>query len=273
MRRIYKASAAKFPDKDYRNEDSVLAEQGRLAISDGAGGCGLYADEWSKYLLEKLPQEPIVSFDGLNGWLDGIWEDFYNRHEQLAKEQDGLFLKKFYEEGSCATLAAAWEAADVWHWAAYGDSVVFHYNRETKELEHSFTELADFSHLPFLIDFNELRAESFRCGSFTTDASSVVFVASDALSHYLLSAYLLGDREKNAEELERASHGENAGFVAAIERLPKGDYYETTLRPLLQAAEDGQTFRKYMDELYEAQLIDRDDYSLAAIDLSDRQTD
>ena len=61
-------------------------------------------------------------------------------------------LNKFYIEGSCATVAAAWQTNDdECRWIAYGDSVVSHYNRHTGLLQHSFTRLADFSNPPRLV--------------------------------------------------------------------------------------------------------------------------
>ena len=35
------------------NEDSIFFSDNCIAVSDGAGGCGLYADEWSRYLIEQ----------------------------------------------------------------------------------------------------------------------------------------------------------------------------------------------------------------------------
>ena len=49
----------------------------------------------------------------------GIWEPFYNEHEERAKEGDGILLNKYYNEGACATIAAAWITGDkqckLWH--------------------------------------------------------------------------------------------------------------------------------------------------------------
>lgn len=134
------------------NEDAVFCSPLCIAVSDGAGGCGLYADEWSRYLMEHLPKDaPLCSFAEFDEWVDGIWEAFYNEHEERAKEGDGILLNKFYNEGSCATVAAVWKSNDKeCRWIAYGDSVIFHYNRHTELLEHSFTRLADFSNPPRL---------------------------------------------------------------------------------------------------------------------------
>ena len=101
-------SIAKWNDH-VANEDSFFSSDTCIAVSDGAGGCGLFADEWSQYLIEQLPKnKPITSFTELDEWVDSIWESFYNEHEEKAKQGDGILLNKFYNEGSCATIAAAW---------------------------------------------------------------------------------------------------------------------------------------------------------------------
>ena len=36
------------------NEDAAIAKDCLIAVSDGAGGGGVFADLWSKYLVEHL---------------------------------------------------------------------------------------------------------------------------------------------------------------------------------------------------------------------------
>ena len=75
------------PNDHTPNEDAVFCSPQCIAVSDGAGGCGLYANEWSRYLIEHLPKDaPLSSFTELDEWVDGIWEAFYNEHEERAKE-------------------------------------------------------------------------------------------------------------------------------------------------------------------------------------------
>ena len=69
------------------NEDAVLARDGIIAISDGAGGGGVFAEEWSRFLLEHLPDTPLTSFQEFDRWVDGIWEFFYNQYEVFAQLQ------------------------------------------------------------------------------------------------------------------------------------------------------------------------------------------
>ena len=43
------------------NEDAAIARDNMIAVSDGAGGGGLFAERWSRYLLDNLPESPILS--------------------------------------------------------------------------------------------------------------------------------------------------------------------------------------------------------------------
>ena len=86
------------------NEDAVKATDCMIAVSDGAGGGGVYAERWSAYLVNHLPEIPIKSFEELDSWIEEIWEPFYNACEETAKQEGGMLLDKFYDEGSFATL-------------------------------------------------------------------------------------------------------------------------------------------------------------------------
>ena len=48
------------------NEDAVKARDNMIAVSDGAGGGGVYAERWSSYLVNHLPEVPIKSFNELD---------------------------------------------------------------------------------------------------------------------------------------------------------------------------------------------------------------
>ena len=44
------------------NEDAVNVSENFVAISDGAGGGGVFADLWSQYLVDHITTEPISDF-------------------------------------------------------------------------------------------------------------------------------------------------------------------------------------------------------------------
>ena len=64
------------PEQGCINEDAVIARENIIAVSDGAGGGGLFAARWSKYLLNHLPSTPISSADELDAWIRYIWEPY-----------------------------------------------------------------------------------------------------------------------------------------------------------------------------------------------------
>ena len=245
------------------NEDHAIAGEHLIAVSDGAGGGGIYADEWSEYLATNLPASPIRSFEEFDSWIDCIWEQFYNDHEQKAKAEGGMVLNKFYDEGSFATLVAVWHAEGKAYWIAYGDSVAFCYNPESGRLQHSFTSLADFNKPPYLINCkDELKEAGFRCGEFAVEKGDVLFCASDALSHYLLMMYELAHCGQFADELvaaEKAGSKESAFIKNAS---AKAADFDAVLQKLLNC-NNTLNFERHLGRLYKNKLIALDDYSFA----------
>ena len=84
-------SLAKF-EEGIVNEDAVIARKELIAVSDGAGGGGVFAERWSQYLVDHLPVKPIKNYKEFDKWIDGIWEPFYIDCEEEAKKVGGLFL-------------------------------------------------------------------------------------------------------------------------------------------------------------------------------------
>lgn len=261
MRNYFKRSVHKF-EKNVLNEDAAIAKKNVIAVSDGAGGGGVFAERWSKYLLKNLPQSPIVSFQELDAWIDGIWEPFYNECEVEAKIRGGLFLDKFYDEGSFATLAAAWKINSCeWQWMTYGDSVVFCYDMNSGSLDYSPIRLADFNKAPYLIsDKDPLKEEGFKYGNFKTNESSILFAATDALSHYILMMYEISRKEANSEEIEEAlaAKTKNSNYIESAISM---DYsFPKVISELLNRSTD---FKAKLWKLKKESLLAHDDYSIA----------
>lgn len=268
MIKIKSITIGKF-EKNAINEDSVAVRRNMVAVSDGAGGGGLFADRWSKYLVKNLPQEPIVSVEQLDAWIGDIWESYYNKAEALAKQLGGMALDKFYDEGSFATLAVVWQQEnDVCQWMTYGDSVVFHYDYVTQKLWHSFGSLADFDKPPFLINCkDELPSEGFKGGNFPFKKTSMVFVTSDALAHYILMMYELSQRGAYREEIARADNAgsKNSNFIKRAASLPSFKFETMVIEKLRKAVYDRNFCKKWLSSLYQKGLLALDDYSLVVM--------
>ena len=253
-------SLAKF-EEGITNEDAAIARKEIIAVSDGAGGGGVFAERWSQYLVDHLPEKVIKNFKAFDKWVDGIWEPFYNEHEEIAKKEGGLFLNKFYDEGSFAALVAVWKSG---HWICYGDSVAFCYNRKSKELQHSFTRLADFNNPPYLINCKDpLDEKGFRCGKFDVDEDCVVFAASDTLAHYILMMYEVEHRERYANELQEAidAQTKNSNFVKTAMTIDGLNFEKDVIHKLLNCS-SWPILQNHIKGLKNKGLIGHDDYSL-----------
>lgn len=253
-------SLAKFED-GIVNEDAAIAKDNVIAVSDGAGGGGVFAERWSQYLVNHLPDKPIKNYKAFDKWIDGIWESFYNDCEREAKEIGGLFLNKFYDEGSFATLVAVWKNG---MWISYGDSVAFCYNKKTGKLQHSFTRLVDFNNPPYLINCKDpLDEKGFRTGQFKVDDDCIVFAASDTLAHYILMMYEVTHRDWYGEELIEAidAQTKNSNFIKSAMRLRKIDFTKVVIQKL-ENCKYPKRLKLHIGRQKRWGFIGHDDYSL-----------
>ena len=254
-------SIAKFEENSL-NEDAALVKQEMIAVSDGAGGGGLFADRWSKYLVEHLPEDPIIDFESFDAWIDGIWEYFYNECEREATQEGGILLNKFYDEGAFATVVAVWKNGQ---WISYGDSVAFCYDCKTGILQHSFGRLSDFNNPPFLVNCKDPLIENgFRCGRFELNDDCMVFAASDALAHYILMMYEVNHADRYDAELQEAVNAQtkDSNFIRMAMGIKKKDFYQDVIRKLSNCRNQ-TNFMRHLTKLRKMGLIAHDDYSLA----------
>lgn len=254
-------SLAKF-EEGITNEDAAIAREKIIAVSDGAGGGGVFADCWSQYLVNNLPEKPIKNYKAFDKWTDGIWEAFYNEFEEKAKAEGGMLLNKFYDEGSFATLVAVWNDGQ---WVGYGDSVAFCYNKKTGVMQHSFTRLGDFNNPPYLINCKDpLDEKGFRKGKFEIDNDCIVFAASDTLAHYILMMYEVAHQDQFAEELQEAiaAQTKNSNFIKAAMRLRKRNFTKDVIQKLENCKYEN-LLTSHIRRLKRWGLIGHDDYSIA----------
>lgn len=246
------------------NEDAAIAKESLIAVSDGAGGGGVFADLWSRYLVEHLPDEPIGVFPAFDKWIDSIWEPFYNDCEEKAKAEGGMLLNKFYDEGSFATLVAVWKNGQ---WISYGDSVAFCYDKKTGGLQHSFGRIADFNNPPYLVNCKDpLNEQGFKSGQFDVHPDSMIFAASDALAHYILMMYELANKDKYLEELQEAldAQTKNSSYIRTAVRIKKIDFEKDVLKKMVESKNAGN-IRRHLQSLRRNGLVAHDDYSLVIL--------
>ena len=152
-------------------------------------------------------------------------------------------------------------------WVSYGDSVAFCYNRKTKELQYSFTRLADFNNPPYLINCKDpLDENGFRNGQFEIDKDCMVFATSDALAHYILMMYEIDHQNQYAEELQEAidAQTKNSNYIKAAMRLRKIDFAKDVIQKLENCRYEKQLML-HIGRLKRWGFIGHDDYSIAIL--------
>lgn len=251
------------------NEDAALSRNNVIAVSDGAGGGGMFAERWSRYMLEYLPDTPICSAKELNSWIGQIWELFYNQCEADAKQMGGMSLEKFYDEGSFATLVALWRTSETTcHWMSFGDSVAFCYDFTIHKLIHTFGNLGDFDDPPYLINCkDEINGKGFKSGEWNINDDSVMFAASDSLAHYILMMYEVSRKDTYVQELQKAEarHSKNENYIRMAQALPTINFERKVLCKLLNCANHPTNFKRHIESLLRKGLLAVDDYSFAVL--------
>ncbi len=250
------------------NEDRFRLEN-PIAVSDGAGGAGLFTGEWAEYLCNHLPVEPISTFELFTGWINSIWEPFCNNHQPVA-ESRGIGAK-FLSDGSWATLVSVWlpESNDLpFRWLAYGDSTIFVFDLEAKNLDFcSVRDINLYNESPFLINWKEDPLPAgFSCGEFILNKNQIILLASDAMSQYILLGYLLQHKSESAKEqldLLAASGSRLLVQLAKMKIAPNATlFFDDTLPKLIESLHSNENFQTLTNNLKQQGHLAFDDYTL-----------
>lgn len=252
------------------NEDSVICKDNLIAISDGAGGYGILADKWSKYLLEKLPIQPVLNFKDFDLWLGSIWEEFFNKYEPLIKKKDPFVQNKFYQEGSCATLIAVWHNENSINWIQYGDSSIFIYNKTTKQFRLKSPEnVTEFLSNPRLINWKDVPSVKYlKIGEDKIKEDEILMIASDALSVYLFLSSIACEKRKLKDNEKNILSTHLEQYLNNLMGMSYSNYYNDVIVPLVDSSKTEKSFQKYLKQLFDKKLIASDDYSFAGIEFS-----
>lgn len=247
------------------NEDAAKATSEWIAISDGAGGGGVFADRWSDYLVKHVPETSITDYSSFDEWIDGIWEPFYNEYEEIAKKEGGMLLNRFYDEGSFATIVIVWKDGQ---WISYGDSVAFCFDRKSGKLQHSFTRLVDFNAPPYLVNCKDPTDEKgYKCGKFDIHSDCVVFAASDTLAHYILMMYEVAHQDQFIDELQEAVNAQtkNSNFIKVAMSQKSMNFEKDVINKLLNC-KNIWNLKQHLQSRKRNGLIGHDDYSFATFE-------
>ena len=250
--------------KNRKNEDALFVSKQVTAISDGAGGVGILADEWSKTLVTNIPDKPFINAKSIDKWVSFFWEDFYNSHLEELKE-DPWKIRKFEEEGSLATLSALWQVGEnKFEYRSYGDSAMFVFNKNTGELkiQNNLKPVNSFTASPPLINWQteHLPEEYFFPQSIELNSDEEIILATDGIAMYIHGAWLI---YKDAVD-DGISESKMQKIVDYFGANPITDFAKWILQ-LKKALNSGKTFNKLTKDWYKHRCLPNDDYTIVFI--------
>ncbi|CAA6606510.1 Putative serine/threonine phosphatase 2C [Rhodospirillaceae bacterium LM-1] len=259
----------------HRSRDGLMA-----AVSDGAGGTGLFCGAWAETLVNRLPRRPIVGIGELNRWLDGFCLSFRSDYAQKAKSQP-VKHTKFVREGSCAALAVCWltflRSRTVMRWLGYGDSQIMVFDRTGPRpvLATSYPpNLSDLDRTPALLNWKDLpNKDRLSTGAVTLPACATIVVASDGIGQYIMLRYLAlhvpgTSNSKMAEEFSRLAGGDSKfGDAIRAHRKQAQEPFSRLLESLRQALKSDRAFLAYVRARHKEGLLANDDATLLLIDI------
>ncbi len=169
------------------NEDRVRIAESFVALADGAGGTGILCGEWAEFLLNKIPEQPIMAFEDFKAWFEQNIDDFLEKYEPFVT-QDSYKMRRFYEEGSASTLVVVWQKGNKFYWITYGDSHIFVLNKNRiRTFPHK--SAADFERGTYLLNWTNQPNEAGFNHGYCSKTSSFV-LATDAISKHIFEKYI-----------------------------------------------------------------------------------
>ena len=256
------------------NEDKYFfnKEVNFISLSDGAGGYGIFANEWAEHLTLNISPQHFDSIDIFQKQINEERIKFFNLKEQWLNENNPNYLEKFFREGSAATYVGVQinPEENKFRAIAYGDSAFFLIRPKDKSFMISNVNFDVFTNYPHLIECtnNNIENEYLYFKDIEFEQGDILILASDAIAQYLLIEFMLFDNKDSytINTYLKYPHA-LANYINAIKNLRAAvplDFYEL-INNLYNFNEDD--FKILTKQLQELHALSQDDYTLILLAL------
>lgn len=196
--KTYKQSVHNFIDKisENENEDAVNyivdSHFERIAVSDGAGGAGIFCKSWAEYLVKNQPEVPFSNINETKKWFLKLSESFYKRNIESINKMDPFILEKFVKEGSYATLLFAWwnNQTNILNYTGIGDTTLFVFSENANEftpvLITPINEQKSLDDFPKLLNWNKELNFDLLINEIELKTNDVFIICSDSIARWMI---------------------------------------------------------------------------------------
>jgi hypothetical protein len=246
-----------------------------FAMSDGAGGAGIYCKEWANYIVENQPEFPILSNEEANIWFQKISKSFYEFIKPIVN-YDNIFIgERFDSEGSYATLLYVWvsKTEKKYFLSGIGDTTLFHFKKTNDDYSISLIEpISKQSSLddnPCLINWQKPTENSLLSKCIEYENGDTMIICTDSLSRRIIYQLLLINQFETeqclSEKINKTYRRDFLEHLKINQRVFKMNEFVAYLRNLIGM--NSKSFRSELTKWVERNELEKDDYSFIIIDL------
>ena len=261
------------------NEDAIgISENSNFhlfAMSDGAGGAGIYCKEWANFIVNNQPEFPILSDEEANNWFQNISQSFYEFIKPKVN-YDNIFIgERFDNEGSYATLLYVWlsKTDKKYFLTGIGDTTLFFFKKKNEDysvsLIYPINKQSSLNDNPDLINWQRPLEYSLLSKSVDYEPGDTIIICTDSLGRRITYQLLLINQSETEqclnENINKTYRRDFLEHLKINQRIFNVNEFIKYLRNLIGL--DKNSFRVELTKWIERNELEKDDYSFIIIDL------
>jgi hypothetical protein len=261
------------------NEDAIIISENSnfdlFAMSDGAGGAGIYCKEWANYIVKNQPEFPILSEEEANKWFQKTSKSFYEFIKPKVN-YDNIFIgERFDSEGSYATLLYVWvsKTEKKYFISGIGDTTLFYFKKTNDNYSISLIEpiskQLSLEDNPELLNWQKALEYPLLSKSVDFENGDTIIICTDSLSRRIIYQLLLINQSETEqclnENINKTYRRDFLEHLKINQRICKMNEFVNYLRNLIGMSTD--LFRAELTKWVERNELEKDDYSFIIIDL------
>jgi hypothetical protein len=201
----FKQSIHNFIDKisENENEDAmnyiVSKDFDKIAVSDGAGGAGIYCKSWAEHLVKNQPDNPFVDEVTANEWFLKNSESFYKENIETINKMDSFIIEKFIKEGSYATLVFVWwnKLTNILHYSGVGDTTLFVFRKNITDYKPILITPIDVQNslddFPKLLNWNKEINFDLTAKEIELRIDDIILICTDSIARWIIYYLIILD--------------------------------------------------------------------------------
>ncbi|RAR73854.1 hypothetical protein [Flavobacterium aciduliphilum] len=187
-----------FIDKvsEEENEDAVLYKESKegfkLAVSDGAGGAGIYCKTWADFLVNCQPEIPFENESIIQDWFLQNSKKFYKTNIDLINNSDPFIIEKFIKDGSYATLLYVWwnSKTKLLSYTGIGDTTMFIFRKKNNDyipiLITPIDKQKTLDDFPKLLNWNKKLNYDLSRSEIELKSDDILIISTDSIARWII---------------------------------------------------------------------------------------